>query len=544
LMDQGVVSEGKTAGSRGFEPKIVAFCCNWCSYAGADLAGVSRLQYPPNVKVIRLMCTGRLEPIFILHALEKGADGVLVAGCHPGDCHYVSGNLEAEKKVSKMFRVLEMLGIPKERLRLEWISASEGARFANVMRDFTDKVRALGPAGIKDKLKVAPKEKVTVDTLVDETGAFDCVECGKCTTMCPIAAINPDFAPRLIVVKAVDSSQATGEVSDEVLKDVWTCLTCAKCSDKCPYKVMYSEFVQGLREMAFDKGALPLCSQAGVLQSISRLHTLPDLKQNRIGWLEDDMRVADKGEVLLWIGCAPYFDTVFEDRVSGLLDGPRAAVRILNKAGIEPVVLADERCCGHDLFWCGDTDSFHKLAEINLDLITGSGAKKVVFICPEGLRTFKQDYPLFVGDLEFEVMHFSELLDQLVKEGKLKFKEKVDESVTYHDGCRLGRHLGIYEEPRGVLRAMKADLKEMGRNREECPCCGVNAWLNCSATSKRMQVERLIEAKGTGADKMLVACPKCLIHFQCAGDEKVPVDEEKVKIRIEDYNTFIARHLE
>jgi Fe-S oxidoreductase/coenzyme F420-reducing hydrogenase delta subunit len=542
-MSQGVVSEGD-AGPKRFEPKIVAFCCNWCSYAGADLAGVSRIQYPPNVRVIRIMCTGRLEPIFVLHALEKGADGVLVAGCHPGDCHYVSGNLEAEKKVDRVHRILKMLGIPKERMRLEWISASEGARFAQVMTDFTEQIRGLGPADIKDQLKPEPKDKITVDALVDETGAFDCVECGKCTTMCPIADINPDFAPRLVVMKAIDSSQATGEVSDEVLKEVWTCLTCAKCSDKCPYKVMYSEFIQGLREMAFDKGALPLCSQAGILHSISRLHTIPDLKQDRLSWIPDDLKVADTGEVLLWIGCAPYFDTVFEGRASGLLDSAKAAIKILNKAGITPAVAKDERCCGHDLFWAGDTDSFQKLADLNVDIVKKSGAKKVVFICPEGYRTFKQDYSLFVGDLEFEVMHFTEFLAQLVKDGKLKFKDKIEESVTYHDGCRLGRHMGVYEEPRSVLSAMNADLKEMKRNREECPCCGVNAWLNCTATSKQMQVDRLMEGKETGADKMLVACPKCLIHFQCAGDEKVPVDEDKVDIPLEDYTTFIARYIE
>ncbi len=527
-----------------FEPKILALCCNWCSYAGADLAGVSRLQYPSNVRIIRVMCTGRIEPEFILHALENGADGVLVAGCHPGECHYIGGNLDAEKRVTMVHRLLEMLGIGKERLRLEWISASEGAKFAKVMTEFTQQVRKMGPLDITAALRPRPREAMTVDALVDETGAFDCVECGKCTTVCPVAATDPSFAPRLIVQKAMDSCQATGEVSKDVMKDIWSCLTCARCSDKCPYKVMYSEFIQGLREMAFEKGMAPMCSQAGVLHSISRLHTVPSLQQRRLEWIPKDLHIAEKGDILLWVGCTPYFDVVFEGRATGLLDGPVGAIRAMNRAGITPVVMRNERCCGHDQFWAGDTDTFAKLSALNVKAIADTGAKTVVFLCPEGLRTFKQDYPIFSGDLEFEMIHISELLEGLIKDGKLRFKERIQETVTFHDGCRLGRHLGKYEEPRNVLKAMKAQLKEMRRTREECPCCGVNAWLNCNASSKLMQVERLLEAKETGAQRMLVACPKCLIHYQCAMGNKAAVDKAKIEFPVEDFMSFIARYIE
>mgnify|MGYP001550414392 FL=1 len=128
----------------GFEPKIVAFACNWCSYAGADLAGVSRIQYPPTTRVIRVMCSGRVSPMFILEALRAGADGVLVTGCHLGDCHYSSGNEKALRNVEMARLLIELLGIEPERLRLEWISAAEGARFAGVVSEFTDQVRALG----------------------------------------------------------------------------------------------------------------------------------------------------------------------------------------------------------------------------------------------------------------------------------------------------------------------------------------------------------------------------------------------------------------
>jgi F420-non-reducing hydrogenase iron-sulfur subunit len=130
----------------GFEPKIIGFLCNWCSYAGADLAGVSRIQYPPNIRIIRVMCSGRIDPAFILEAFKDGADGVLVAGCHlPSDCHYISGNFKALRRITLMKKVLKEFGIEPERLRLEWVSASEGDRFANVVKDMVAEIKRLGP---------------------------------------------------------------------------------------------------------------------------------------------------------------------------------------------------------------------------------------------------------------------------------------------------------------------------------------------------------------------------------------------------------------
>lgn len=128
------------------EPKIVAFCCKWCSSAGADLAGISRMKYPPNIRIIRVMCSGRIEPSYILRALELGADGVIVTGCHLGDCHYIAGNEQAKKRVEMTTELLETMGIDPRRLRLEWISASEGARFASVMTDFVEEIKELGPS--------------------------------------------------------------------------------------------------------------------------------------------------------------------------------------------------------------------------------------------------------------------------------------------------------------------------------------------------------------------------------------------------------------
>ena len=130
----------------GFEPKIVAFTCNWCSYAAADLAGTSRIHYPPNVRTVRVMCSGMVDPIFVLRALETGFDGVLIAGCHFGDCHYVSGNVKAQDRVESLRKLLYTLGLEEERLRLEWISAAEGGIFAETIEKYVDRLKELGPS--------------------------------------------------------------------------------------------------------------------------------------------------------------------------------------------------------------------------------------------------------------------------------------------------------------------------------------------------------------------------------------------------------------
>lgn len=129
----------------GFEPRIVGFLCNWCSYAGADLAGLSRMQYPPNIRIIRVMCTGRVDPTFVLQAFHDGTDGVLVAGCHPGDCHYMAGNEKAIHRLSLVKAYIEEMGIEAERLRVEWVSAAEGERFADIVRSMVEVLKKMGP---------------------------------------------------------------------------------------------------------------------------------------------------------------------------------------------------------------------------------------------------------------------------------------------------------------------------------------------------------------------------------------------------------------
>ncbi len=155
-----------------FEPKIVGFLCNWCSYTGADLAGTARIKYSPNIRSIRVMCSGRIEPTFIVKALFEGADGVLIAGCHPGDCHYQEGNYKALRRHRMLRMILPGFGIEAERVRLEWVAASEGERFAAIVDEFTDQIRELGPLNVRGSLETILKDDVILklDTAMEKGG--------------------------------------------------------------------------------------------------------------------------------------------------------------------------------------------------------------------------------------------------------------------------------------------------------------------------------------------------------------------------------------
>jgi F420-non-reducing hydrogenase iron-sulfur subunit len=153
-MESAMAKEPQEEGTKPrpgeWSPEIIGFACNWCTYAGADLAGTSRMKYPANIRIIRLMCTGRIDPSFILKAFLKGADGVLIGGCHPGDCHYQSGNYKAQRRIVLTKRLLKQFNIEPERLSIEWISASEGGKFADTVGAFTETIRSLGPNPLKE----------------------------------------------------------------------------------------------------------------------------------------------------------------------------------------------------------------------------------------------------------------------------------------------------------------------------------------------------------------------------------------------------------
>jgi len=521
------------------EPKIVAFLCNWCSYAGADLAGTSRIRYPPNIRVIRVMCSGRVDPAFVIRAFETGADGVLVGGCHPGDCHYVSGNLKAEKRMQNTRKLLKLLGLEPERLRLEWISTAEGAKFAQVVTSFTEELRNMEPnpleAGENPKAPLSRKE--VVSKALKKTNVQYCLECGKCSGSCPISKINEAYSPRRTVERFLLGYE------DRVLSgtDVWTCLTCFTCSERCPSDVRFPEFIRACRSVASKEAMEELCAHRGIPLSVSRIMTDPRIKQERMGWLPNGAEISQKSDLLYFVGCLPYLDVVFEDFNLDLLKIPQSVMKVLNKVGIKPAVLGNEKCCGHDLLWTGDMENFEKLAKMNLADFKETGATRIVTACPECYRTLKKDYAEHLVNFDFEVLHISELLSELVDKGQIRFEGKLPRKVVYHDPCRLGRHMGVYEPPRKVIAGIPGvEMAEMSRNRENAVCCGVNAWLSCNKYSKAVQIDRLMEAKATEADLLVTACPKCQIHWKCVTSEKLPVNLEEVTMEMRDLSVLVA----
>lgn len=380
---------------------------------------------------------------------------------------------------------------------------------------------------------------MNLEDIIQETKTYYCLECGKCTSVCPVARYDPSFSPRQMIENALLG------FGDELLldKELFSCLTCYTCHQKCPSDIDFPVFVQKARSLAQDNEQHGVCAHSGQLQSLARLMTGPDIKQKRLEWLGKEYRVSENGDVLLWVGCAPYFAPIFEDIEFNALDITRASLKALNSLGIEPRLLANEKCCGHDALWTGDIETFKKLAEYNAAQIKEAGVKKIVFSCPEGYRTFKLDYPNYV-DLGCEVQHISEFLAEKIEQNGVKFKE-IKKKVTYQDPCRLGRHLGVYEAPRKVLKSIPGiELVEMKHSGLESICCGTSAFTNCNSYSNMLRAERLCEATETGAELLITACPKCQTHFRCAMTDKGKEHRSTSKIEIMDLANLVANAIE
>ena len=527
-----------------FEPRIIAFACNWCTYAAADIAGTSRIQYPPNVRIIRVMCSGMVAPEHVSWALENGADGILVAGCHPGDCHYISGNLKAEEKFNMLKRVTNILGIEDARVKLKWIATSEGPIFAQTIEEMVKDLKKLGPSPFKpskvDKGSEQRSLPATLKDIVQETKTYYCLECSKCTSICPVAKYDSSYSPRTFLENAMIGHKEAS-VED---KKLFSCLGCYACSLRCPAEVDYPTLMQKMRALAFDIGEQGDLAHGGFLHSTTRLMARSPYKQKRLEWLTDEYQVSDQSDTLFFVGCAPYFEPVFEYSGTRTLDIPKASLRVLNRLGIEPMILPDEKCCGHDALWTGDVKTFKKLAEHNTKLIKEAGVKRIICSCPEGYRTLKMDYPNYGFELDCEVQHISELIFEMIEKDGLRFKE-IKKKVTYQDPCRLGRHLGVYDAPRKVLEAIPGiELVEMEHNREYSICCGTSAFTNCDAYSHNLRTDRLLEAKATGAEMLITACSKCQTHFNCAMNERGEMKGHDTTIEVMDLVNLVANALE
>ena len=375
---------------------------------------------------------------------------------------------------------------------------------------------------------------VVKEELLKNTKAYYCLDCGKCTSICPISRFNGGFSPRRILIGCL-----TGKYQETLRDDkLYTCLTCGLCGTRCPSDVDYINFTKNARFEGQKLGNLTPCAHGGAIQSLMRIMTSPSLEQKRLDWVPRKAEIAEKGEVAYFVGCLPYFDAFFTDLGVNSLKIAKDAVKILNRAGVEPVFVENERCCGHDLLWAGGLEDFIKLAQHNIDAIKQSGAQTLITTCAECYRTFKVDYPAYMGSLPFKVLHITEFLIDNISQGKFDFK-RTRKKVTYQDPCRLGRHLGIYDQPRMALSSIPAiSLLEMEKNRENAICCGTSGWMNCDAISKRIQSYRLKSAQQTGADFLVTGCPKCYIHYKCA--MKDPKMGKELEIEIKDLTSVMA----
>lgn len=367
---------------------------------------------------------------------------------------------------------------------------------------------------------------------IDATRVLACLECGKCTAICPSHRAHPGFSPRGIVKQGI-LALSEGLADDG---SMWHCLTCRLCKEVCVSDVDIPEFVRAVRTDAINRGNRPQETHDGIIQAMGELLEEKALGQDRLWWLEDDMKVHvdGKGEVLLFTGCSPFYDIIFRefDRTA---DIPKAAVRILNAIGIIPVLLSDERCCGHDEHWTGKEASFQRLRTLNRQAIEATGANVVVTPCPECAYALRELY-----ELGIEVVHLSQFLFDRVRNMDGRLLGKVGSSnIAYHDPCRLGRYLGEYTAPRKLLAEIPDTiLRPLPFEKEVSHCCGVSAWISCTDGNRRLRQDRLKQAEEAGAEVLVTACPKCRIHFNCylSNDNMEPV-----KVKVEDLAVLLAK---
>lgn len=381
-----------------------------------------------------------------------------------------------------------------------------------------------------------------IDAIIDSTGAYSCVACAKCTGRCPLAKASSEldretpYSPRAVIADALSNS------FDGLSDMVWQCLTCNACALKCPSDVDFPDFVRQVRTAIRSEdrdGQLRLCSGGGQISSVVNLMASKDLHQNRLEWTEG-LDTVEEGDTLFFVGCLPYFDVVFQD-LGKYTDIARSMVQIMNQCGTAPVVLADEVCCGHDKLWTGDEDVFLALAQKNAKLIKEKGIKKIVTTCPECYRTLSLDYPRVV-DFDIEVVHSSEYIAENVAAGKLRFEKNGGpvKEVSYQDPCRLGKHMGKFDEPRSVIDAVPSvHLTEMAENRAQSACCGTSAFASCDKVREQIRIDRLSQAGST----LITACPKCQIHFRCTQHTNQTIDPAIQQIEVKDLVQLVAEEM-
>ena len=381
-----------------------------------------------------------------------------------------------------------------------------------------------------------------------------CYSCNRCVNVCPNSHLGI-FNPRNLIMDLISLP------FEEFLRNnnIWSCLTCGQCSVYCPMSqdntgVQFPELILKLRKLSSnDETQMENISSCEthdeIFPLITKMMAESPSPPNKLDFLEEtDLKTTDSGEIAYFVGCIPIFKDIFYNLNIDYIDSSITIINLLNEAGIVPVVL-NEKCCGHDNLWGrGDFDTFKKLAEYNVNLYRNAGVKTIILGCAEGYRTWKFDYPKIIKDFDFEVVHFSEFFLRENILDKIRIPQERKIKVTYHDSCRLGRLADkVYEAPRELIKQIPGlELVEMENIKDDANCCGVSAFMGCNENTRIIRQNRIIEAVNTGADYLIVPCPKCLTHFNCYLSEP-SLDEEhkelKNKIKVVDLASFIGKLL-
>ncbi|MEW6375832.1 MAG: (Fe-S)-binding protein [Thermodesulfobacteriota bacterium] len=372
--------------------------------------------------------------------------------------------------------------------------------------------------------------KVVIDGIKEAGGGVDkfCYQCGKCDIVCPWNRVRRFFVRRMI-------NQAKFGVVPFESEDIWLCATCRNCVQRCPRGVEIIDVMRAMRRLLVPDGVVPaiIPNLRGIMTSIASVgNPWGQEPKDRANWAKG-LGVKEFGEdteLLYFPCCYPSYDP-------RLKKVAQATANILNKAGLDFGILGSkESCCGESVRKAGNEELFKRLARENIKTFIENGVKKILFSSPHCYHTFKNEYPEF--KVNFEVVHVSQYLFEIINKGKLKLTKEYGKKVTYHDPCYLGRHNGIYDEPREVLKKIPGlELIEMADVRGNSLCCGMGGgriWME-TAKGERFSDLRLEQAIGVGAEVLVTSCPYCITQFE---DSRLTLKDSEV-IQIKDITEII-----
>jgi len=360
-------------------------------------------------------------------------------------------------------------------------------------------------------------------SMAEKFELLGCIQCGRCTAGCPVS-LRTHLNVRRVVY---DGMRGVGPKDAKGLPAAWNCTTCSNCTDRCPKGVKPMELVIGLRSAAIEKGRIEPTIRDALESTLKHGNPWGRGRDKRMEWAEElDVPVAGEGEaipLLFYVGCTPAYDPEAQS-VAGAL------AALFKAAGVEYSTLGtNESCCGNDIKRMGEEGLFEMLVDGNKEEFGGHEIGRIVTGSPHCMNTFKNEY----GEMPADTIHYSQLLAELLEDGKLKFGGSVEKKVTFHDACFLGKHNGIYDEPREVLSAIPGvEFEELDRSRERALCCeggGGRMWVEAvEERGERLSETRVNDAVALGADYLVTACPFCLLTLQDA--VKTSGNEGKIEI--------------